>query len=71
MANRILIAVLVLTGCTSNDEPKEWLKPGVTYYDLNGWTAREFKLNDGTRCVAVSQSVTCDWRNQDVKDLDN
>jgi hypothetical protein len=30
----------------------------------NGYMAREFRLSDGTHCVAIQQSITCDWNNK-------
>lgn len=65
------VSILVLcgmVGCSSSVSPSE---PGGpiphTTYDIDGYfTVTEFRLTDGTRCVAVGgntgRGITCEWR---------
>lgn len=43
--------------------------PLTTYreYRLPGYIVREFKLQDGTRCVMSSSGITCAWGERDGK----
>lgn len=58
-------AAAALTACSARPDPgeKTTAQPDVDDYWLRGVTVREFRLADGTRCVAsTGGGVTCDWR---------
>lgn len=61
----ILVSLVALAGCSEARKPlAAFASPAITTYELG--TARkavEFKLSDGTRCVALPNSgLTCEWK---------
>ena len=65
----IYIALLALVGCVKVDEGQTHagqLK-SLTKYE-GGTGLADFRLEDGTRCVAFSgHGITCDWRHEGVE----
>lgn len=62
----LLLAAVLLTAC-DGAVPLAEFKPPVMEYRVetrNGFfKVREFRLSDGTRCVALySDAITCEWR---------
>jgi hypothetical protein len=64
MGMKILLVMLMagtLTAC--GRVPNARINPvNVAYMLPGGVEAREFQLNDGTRCVAYSHGITCEWQ---------
>ena len=68
----MLLAALALAGCAKTTpvtyiEDNSWrnrVHPRVDIYDIGATHVREFKLNDGTRCVSLSYDggIDCDWQ---------
>lgn len=62
------LALLALSGCgNDNLDPnyqQERVRTNSVRYDFPGPTyAYEFRLRDGTRCVALSSTaIDCDWQ---------
>lgn len=60
-------AVLLLAGC-AKQEPYT-LKAAPTRYDIGlGYYVRDFRLADGTRCVAiVDAGIDCDFSSERIE----
>lgn len=59
MTRNILLALL-LVGCGPTQQAQETVSKR---YQVGTWNAREFRLEDGTRCVAwVDSGITCEWK---------
>ncbi len=59
----LLIAALLLPACSERQQGAATINnPYVKYEGTPRAYAYEFHLTDGTRCVAYSDSITCEWR---------
>lgn len=63
MIKLVAVVIIVLAGCGYSHEQEKTVKSDVIVYGLeSGYYAREFRLSDGTRCVAFSShGITCSW----------
>jgi hypothetical protein len=76
----LVLALICITlgGCTQ-EEPRRYEindienmeAPGPEKHTLtSGYVVEVFHLNDGTRCVAIQESITCQWKEfKEVKDV--
>jgi outer membrane biogenesis lipoprotein LolB len=65
-----ICAMLLLAGCAKTDRPPrvEPLNVEVQRYEVGAYYVREFRLSDGTRCVAmIDTGIQCDWQPQKVE----
>ena len=61
MIAALVLSVLSLAGC-SRAEPATKASETKAYYVDVGFRAYEFRLDDGTRCVALYRGgIDCDW----------
>ena len=61
----LILVYGLLVSCDSTSTVEQSVSPGVTEYRLSVTmgSAYEFKLTDGTRCVAIYKGgLDCDWK---------
>ena len=59
-----ILAVLLLAGCSKDAPPMihKTMELETYRYEVGTYFVREFRLPDGTRCVAMTDSgLQCDW----------
>jgi hypothetical protein len=63
-----ICVVLLLAGCARTPDSAPPIDSETKRYNIGSYWVREFRLDDGTRCVAmVDTGIQCDWQSQKVE----